>query len=244
MNRFSLFSIARKILAAAVFPENCVVCGAPGDGGPEGLPLCGRCFGKIQRPAPVNVRCGICGCQLISEKNLCMECRKRNPYAHLKRAYPLFSYQGWGRELLSAWKGGEKRSLSPLLAAILAEAAEEVFPGIPIVPVPPRPGKIREKGWDQVAELSALIEKRFRYPVLRLLRRTGAVQQKQLNREERLSNLKTAFRFCPPKRGSPVPDTALLLDDVITTGATLDACASVLAENGVAAVYGISLFYD
>jgi predicted amidophosphoribosyltransferase len=179
-----------------------------------------------------------------------MECRVQSPYVRLKQAYPLFSYQGWGREVLSAWKGGEKRSLSPLLAKVLTEAAVQVFPGIPIVPVPPRPGKIREEGWDQVAELADILKKQFSYPVLHLLTRTEALQQKELNREKRLSNLKTAFHFCPPqkvnfsKENASVPSTVLLLDDVITTGATLEACASVLAQNGVETIYGIALFYD
>jgi predicted amidophosphoribosyltransferase len=75
-------------------------------------------------------------------------------------------------------------------------------------------------------------------PVNRCLKRLPSKSQKLLNREERLANLKGRIR-CVKKP----PETAILFDDVITTGATVDACAAVLLEAGAKEVYAVCLFY-
>jgi len=107
------------------------------------------------------------------------------------------------------------------------------------VPVPPRPGKIRKQGWDQIEYLAGLLEKEHGLPVTRCLKRLPSRTQKKLNREERGKNLKGRI-LCiktPPR-------IAILFDDVITTGATLNACAASLIEGGAEKVYAVCLFYD
>jgi predicted amidophosphoribosyltransferase len=113
------------------------------------------------------------------------------------------------------------------------------------VPVPPRPGKIREAGWDQVEYLAKLLEKDGR-PVCRCLRRLGSDTQKVLDREKRRVNLKGKIlvREDYGRGKKKVPKTALVFDDVYTTGSTMDACAEALKSAGTANVYGICLFYD
>jgi predicted amidophosphoribosyltransferase len=111
-----------------------------------------------------------------------------------------------------------------------------------IVPVPPRPGKFKKAGWDQVEYLARLLERGrgiAQVPVLRCLKRLPSKIQKELNREERMRNLRD--RIVVTKKP---PAAAVIIDDVMTTGSTLEVCATALKSGGAEKVYGICLFYD
>jgi predicted amidophosphoribosyltransferase len=107
-----------------------------------------------------------------------------------------------------------------------------------IVPVPPRPGKIKRKGWDQIELLARRME-RSGVSVSRCLRRLPSRSQKELDRHGRAINL-VGKMICI----EPPPKTAILIDDVITTGSTMDACARALKEAGCAHVYALAFCYD
>jgi predicted amidophosphoribosyltransferase len=117
-------------------------------------------------------------------------------------------------------------------------------------PVPPRPGKIKHNGWDQVEYLAGLLEKErgrgdfFTPPVCRCLERLPSESQKELDREKRRLNLKGRIVLRAGKGAGPVPRRAVLVDDVYTTGSTMEACAEALKRGGAEEVYGICLCYD
>lgn len=121
-----------------------------------------------------------------------------------------------------------------------------------IVPVPPRYAKIKTTGWDQVDKLVKTLEKIYiNLTVCKCLKRLKSKVQKNLNRMERLDNLKGRIFFDNKKAqkkdmffSGNTPKPALLIDDVITTGSTIEVCSQVLKENGVQEVYGLCLFYD
>jgi len=109
-----------------------------------------------------------------------------------------------------------------------------------IVPVPPRPGKIKETGWDQVeCLLRQIIKQASRIAVSRCLERRRAKVQKKLDRKERIENMKGRVYL----QEAP-PEIALIIDDVITTGSTLEVCSEALKEGGAKKVYCLCLFYD
>jgi ComF family protein len=165
-----------------------------------------------------------------------MACREREDW-NCDSISSLYPYTGKYRKLLSAYKFGRNLALGNFLARGLGERCRG-FPGFELVPVPPRPGKIRRQGWDQVEYLARRLEKEG-FPVRRCLRRLPSRTQKKLGRRERLENLEG--RFVP---AAAVPRRALLIDDVITTGATLESCARALRDAGAEQVCGVCLFYD
>jgi len=229
------------------FPFGCSLCGAGLVGGGETWRgLCETCHTVIEREIAENRNgefCDCCGKPLISEHDRCIACRQEESRS-FDRVNVLFPYTGKYRQLLSAYKFGKNLSVGNFLAEKVRETLTHNFPpDARIVPVPPRPGKIKNSGWDQVEYLARLLERGSEdskgLPVDRCLKRMPSISQKKLGRENRRSNLRG--RIIPVRQ---VPKVAVIIDDVMTTGSTLDACAAALKEAGAQTVYGLCLFYD
>lgn len=188
--------------------------------------------------------CDYCGKPLISEIDRCLSCRNNEQMA-FDRAFVLFPYTGKYQRLLAAYKFSKNLALGNFFAEKIAQALSrfDLPEDIAIVPVPPRQGKIRASGWDQIEYLAHLLDKdkggSELPPLHRCLKRLESKSQKELGRDNRKTNLRK--RIVPVKQ---VPQTAILIDDVMTTGSTLDACALALKEGGAKTVYGLCLFYD
>ena len=258
------------------FPFGCGGCGKALGPADARYGLCGKCRTSFGIALVFGRRCRYCGKPLITEREVCLSCRgqiagvnilreqiTREQIAggkeatgndcyseRIKKLRLLFPYVGRFRGILGSYKFGRSAALGIFFARCLSLSLEAFEPDTlekaAWVPVPPRPGKIKQQGWDQVEFLAKLLGKNAgfthgkagRPPVRRCLKRLPSKSQKLLNREERLANLKGRIR-CVRKP----PETALLFDDVITTGATIDACAAALLEAGAKRVYAVCLFY-
>ena len=236
-----------------LFPFGCSICGAGLVGSTESwYGLCGDCRAGIELELGESLSgktCADCGRPLVSERERCLSCRSGG--AALDRAGVLFPYMGKYQRLLSAYKFGRNLALGNFFAEKMLELlglgafsrdpkSGDPVSQISVVPVPPRPGRVRKTGWDQVEYLARLLERKpGGLPVSRCLRRLPSESQKGLGRESRRTNLRG--RIVPVRRA---PETALVIDDVMTTGSTLDACAAALREGGAKTVFGLCLFHD
>ncbi len=228
------------------FPKTCVICGKSS----VYQPLCSSCtdhFTSELRLSFTERRCSQCGRLLLSESSVCTECRKEDALfpamkiTGYERPFPVFPYLGKKKRLLTTWKIAGDRSLSALYANWLNQLLISRYSGIPVVPVPPRKNKIKEKGWDQMEELCRILHVLYKVPVYHLIQRTSLVQQKKLNRQQRLS--KTDSEYLPLPGITQVPEEVVLLDDVITTGSTVYHASQALHAAGVKTVHVVALFY-
>jgi len=209
--------------------------------------LCKPCRDIFESCYGIEKRCEFCGRLLISETDSCLACRKNGAIENgrysdrLIRLQSLFPYSGKYRSVLGSYKFGKSLGAGNFLSRFLVKAHEclELTPDTAWVPVPPRPGKIRDQGWDQIEYLAKLLDKKGRLRVCRCLKRLPSRNQKELNREERSVNLKGRI-LCAKQP----PETAIVFDDVITTGATINVCAEALLNAGSKNVYGVCLFYN
>jgi ComF family protein len=186
-------------------------------------------------------RCLSCGKPLISEQTQCLPCRETEEHS-LNQAFSVYPYSGPCLKLLTSYKFEKNRALGNFLVEKLIEAAALAGftggDGSPLwVPVPPRPHKIRRTGWDQVTYRAQLLKKTG-LPVYPCLKRLPSQTQKQLDRNSRMTNLKGRI-VCTRQP----PADLILFDDVITTGATLNACAAALKASGAQRVLALTLFY-
>jgi ComF family protein len=183
---------------------------------------------------------------MISEKGCCLSCREKGAMENerynerLVKLRSLFPFEMSFKTVLSSYKFGKSLGLGNFFARCLELALEEIPDRAKAawVPVPPRPGKIKSQGWDQIDFLAKQLKKQQTLPLRRCLKRLASRSQKELNQKERVTNLDGRIQ-CIKKP----PETAILFDDVITTGATMNACAAALLEGGAKKVYGICLFY-
>ena len=238
----------RTAVSASFFPETCVLCGTAS----YGIPLCRSCRNSLAEEASgscVSAHCEICGKPLLSEDGVCMQCRTENsPAKTLDGIRSVFPYLLRKKMLLFEWKIAGCRNLTPLFAECIEKVYSYNFAGLPVVPVPPRPGKIREKGWDQTDSLASVLKQKYCITVLKYLERTSSVQQKKLGRQERLSRdgqyraSNLLNRSAQNIKQKNLPPHVVLLDDVMTTGSTLSCCASVLKSFGIEKVSALTLF--
>src|ERR1700675_3548805 len=216
-----------------VFPPLCPVCdGILGAGRRD--PLCGACWEGFERIAPPWCRC--CGAPLTIE-GLCGACRSRRPRFAYARAAVI--YADLVREAIHAFKFGGRRGLANPLGDLLAGLGLPALPGAApdaLVPVPLHPRRARERGYDQALLLARRLERAWGVPVVAdaLLRAVPTRPQTDLDAAARRRNVRDAFAVRRPEliAGRPV----VLVDDVLTTGATAGECARSLYRAGAAAV--------
>lgn len=230
-----------RIAADVALPMMCVLCGAQVTGrdrrGPR-YPLCAACETALKPIA--GERCRACGKPLISESGICMRCRQA-PERACETVLPLFRYADAAAKLVLAYKIAGRKSLGFFWARMAAAEIEAKWPGWTVVPVPGRPEKRRQGLFDPVDALARRLA-RAGFPVARPLYRSAAsAQQKKLSRENRAGNARSSYLL---RSGAQVPARAIILDDVYTTGATIEACAARLREGGAERVAALVLAAD
>ena len=225
-------------LVSVVLAPSCAACNELLDH-PTGGPVCDRCWRSILPLTPP--LCDRCGDPLPSWRAIsvplarCPRCRRARRF--VDRARAIGAYDGALRAVVHALKYEGRRSLAPRLAALMRERGDDVLAGACcVIPVPLHPSRRRHRGFNQAEDLA----RQLHLPIVRALDRVRATAtQTGLPAAERHRNLRDAF--APTRTGRSLIDTVVVLvDDVCTTGATLEACASVLKANGVGEVRALT----
>jgi competence protein ComFC len=202
--------------------------------------VCERCWQSIRPLTPP--LCDRCGDPLPAWRAislplaLCPRCRRGR--RHVDRARAIGGYDGSLRAIVHALKYEGRRSLARPLAAMMRARGAEMLAGADwVVPVPLHPSRRRERGFNQAADLARHLGAPVR-PVLRRYRATRT--QTGLPAARRHRNVRGAFILTSEREGlgregqerleGLAGSVVVLVDDVSTTGATLDACARVLKE--------------
>ena len=232
-----------RCLLHAVFPMPCRLCGQPlrddpipffcqpcwNSITPIGPPTCPRCARPFPSPHALS----------HSPGHLCGWCRLHPPAYHL--AQTPYAYQSPLKEAIGLFKYHGKTQLAFPLAQLIARASDPPTNIDAILAVPLHPRRLREREFNQSLLLAHHLGKQWNLPVPPSpLRRTKLTPpQTTLTRRERLKNLRRCFAVTTPS--AIEGKTLLLVDDVFTTGTTVNECAKTLRKAGAKAVYVCTL---
>lgn len=237
--RRALAVVARRVVDA-VLPPLCLSCGAlVGEPGA----LCPVCWAKVQFLAPPC--CACCGHPFDVDPGpdqLCGLCVSRPPA--FRRARAVFRYDDASRPLVLRLKHADRLEGVPAFARWMARAGAELMAGADlVVPVPLHRWRLLARRYNQAALLAVALARLGGLDSLPdlLVRRRRTASQGHMNREAREKNVKGAFAVRPRYASRLGGRTVLLVDDVLTTGATVQECARVLTAAGAGAVDVLTL---
>lgn len=226
---------AGQMALNALLPPRCLKCGAVV--GAPGL-LCAGCWESLSFLAPPC--CAACGYPFefaMGEGALCAAClRERPPY---ERARAVLRYDEASRDIVLALKHGDRTDVAPALARWMARAGRELLAEADLmVPVPMHRLRLFLRRYNQAALLALALAKLTGVPaaVDLLLRRRATPPQGRLGAAARRRNVEGAFALRPERAEMIAGRRVLLIDDVLTTGATAAACARVLLRAGAESV--------
>ncbi|NJD33650.1 MAG: ComF family protein [Betaproteobacteria bacterium] len=210
--------------ASALLPQDCFLCAAPaGD-----CLLCPACAASL--PRLTSERCPLCALPTPGS-NTCGACLKRAP--HFDATQAVFRYEFPLDRLIQALKYVHRLASADFLGQALAQLAAPFRPDL-ILPVPLAPARLTERGFNQALELARPLARRLgvALEIGHIHRRRDTAPQASLPWKERKQNIRHAFECEIDLSGR----TVLVVDDVMTTGATLDELARTLKNHGAARV--------
>jgi ComF family protein len=252
--RRTLFQELADSLFSVAFPTRCSICSSEVTSA-NGLGVCPECWSRVEPWKRIS--CERCGLPIVSERAadsaqvLCGNCRTSDPSFDFARNFGI--YRGNLRLLILQLKFRRRERLGRRLGAFLVHSWEQLGAmgdGAPplIVPVPLFHSREKERGFNQAQLLAEGLRehlgkvpgrKKVRIETRLLIRTRATLPQTGLKFQARKENVRGAFAAPRPEavRGREV----VLVDDVMTTGATLSACASALKKAGASRVFALAL---
>jgi len=229
-------SVGMRMGVQLLFPLRCPVCDDIVR--PFGEKICLSCMKKLKPLTPP--WCMRCGKGLLREQELCQDCRRirhnfvrgRALYEYHSAAPAIYRFKYSGRREYAEYFGEEA-------AAFLGDFIRSVKPDA-LVPVPLHRKRERKRGYNQAELLAEAIGRRMNIPVYGklLVRVKNTTPLKQQNPKERQNNLKKAFNVA---QNDVKLNTIIVVDDIYTTGSTIDEVSAVLKEHGARNVYFVTL---
>lgn len=226
-------------LIELLYPRRCPVCGHI-VAAPENLihSACLKKLSIIKQPA-----CKRCGKEVFSDAaEYCYDCIRRQRSFDAGAA--LLNYNQAARRSMMAVKYNNRREYLDFYAEAMAirfQSRVTVWNPKVLIPVPVHHSRKRQRGFNQAEELAHRLSLSFELPLETglLLRNKKTLPQRELNPKERMENLLTAFDV--RTTGCTMPETVLLIDDIFTTGSTIEVCSRVLKKAGVKHVFFLAV---
>lgn len=226
-------------IAEAVWPTRCVICDTPG------ALLCRAC--ELSLPyLDQLLACPACGAPW--GRSICCECNQQTLRWKGLERFPLEGCASATllspetKRIVTTFKDRGERELSETIARLMAQALPPSWRGdTAFVPIPARKNAVRERGFDHVALIAGRLSELTGIPRLALLRALPRRDQRDLDARQRLSNMAGSFALAKStnvargrasKALHAVPPRIILVDDVLTTGATLFTAANILRASG------------
>jgi len=217
-----------SLLEAAISwiaPPECISCGS------EGSSLCIDCSGRL---LPYGNRCWNCG-SLTENGRTCPRCRHTGSPSHV---WITTNHESLARDLLHNFKFEQNRAAADSISRLMLEtnrnySSEDGLDYL-VVPIPTATKRVRERGFDHSALLAKKIAQELRLEYRSVLARLGQTRQVGAKRSDRLKQMDSKFRV--KRSASVLGRKILLIDDVVTTGSTLNAVSKTLHKAGATQV--------
>jgi ComF family protein len=208
----------------ALLPPHCLLCGQSGS---HRRDLCDACAADLVRN---RIACPRCALPTETPAPLCGECLLHEP--PFATAFAPFVYASPLDQLVTRLKFGRNLAAGRVLSELWIDALRAASPSLPdaLIPVPLHPERLRERGYNQALELARPLAKAFEIRLCDavLVRTRATAAQSNLDAPERHRNLRGAFTIAD----GVLPAHVAIVDDVMTTGATLRECARTLLRAG------------
>ena len=226
-----------EIVIGFLYPSRCALCGRLIESENDGV--CDECYERL--PFINDTRCIRCSKSIEENELLCTDCSKiEHCYT---QGFAMWKYDKTTKKIISRLKYDGVRDLSLFISRELAYRSRNMikkWTPDAIIPVPLHPSKKRRRGFNQAALIAGGVGKTYGIPVVDdvLFRSHKTLAQKHLDNTDRMSNLKGAFYVDAGKLAKYRKQrSVVVVDDIYTTGSTIDGCANALLECGVEKVY-------
>ncbi len=218
-----MFILERII--SAIAPHNCLGCGR------EGSLLCVWCSPDAAIPLPS--RCYICRA-ITTDFAVCSKCR---PKSKLKKVWVSTEYDGLAKKLVHSYKFQRAQSAAADIGRLMADVLPVLDTETLLVPVPSATSRLKNRGYDHTLLLCKELSRQSNLHYQSVLGRTGQSRQVGASRQQRQQQLASAFFI---KNEDTVRSVNIVLvDDIVTSGGTLEACAKLLKSAGAKSVSAI-----
>jgi ComF family protein len=207
-----------------VAPHYCMVCGM------EGAVLCDWCLPDFAHPLPA--RCYRCLAATQNSK-VCAKCRRKSPIGHV---WVRTQYEGQVKQLIHDFKFERKQAAAEPIAQLMSESLPYLPKETIVVHIPTASRRVRVRGYDHAELLAKALATKLGLRHQTLLRRVTQTRQVGAKREERLKQMESAFLVV---EGIPKRSQVLLVDDLVTTGSTLESAGRLLRDSGVKTINAV-----